>query len=129
MFASVSASSALQSPSAQFCLGIRKIGACRSIEDIAAAPPPPEARRAAVLASLYFPSLADQTAEFANSLVRYYHHATDCFRAGAPASLGAQMAIAARDVPEANKLQEESFNLRLALDQAIIKEAKRYAHV
>src|ERR1700751_4090427 len=53
----------------------QKIGACRSIEEIAASPPPPDARRAAVLASLYFPALADQTAEFANSLVRYYHHA------------------------------------------------------
>jgi hypothetical protein len=39
------------------------------------------------------------------------------------------MAIVAEKDPEAKKLQDESFNLRLALDKAIIEEAKRYSHV
>jgi hypothetical protein len=102
------------------------LGRCRSIEDIVSAPPPPEARRAAVLAHLYFPRLAEAAAKFANSLVRYHHHATHCFQPGHPATLGAQ--IVAQQNPEAKKIQEESFHLRLALDDAIAKEAKRYSH-
>jgi hypothetical protein len=107
----------------------QRLGSCRSIDDICAAPPPPEARRAAVLAHLYFPALAELTAEFANSLVRYHHHATDCYQPGVPASVGAQMVMIAKDHPEAKQIQEESFHLRLALDQAITKEAKKYSHV
>jgi hypothetical protein len=82
-----------------------------------------------MLAALYFPSLREPTAAFNNALVRLHHHAIDCFALGHPVSVGAAMAIAAKKDPEAKKLQNESFQLRLALDEAIMEEAKRYSHV
>jgi len=105
------------------------LGGCRTLEEIKSTPPPPEARRAAMLATLYFPSLADLTAQFANALVRYHLHAIDCFSLGHPVSVGASMAMVAKNDPEAKKLQEESLHLRLALDRAIGEEATRYSHV
>ncbi len=102
---------------------------CRTFEEIKLVPPPPEARRAAMLAALYFPSLREQAAEFNNALVRLHHHAIDCFALGHPVSVGASMAIVAQKDPEAKKLQDESFQLRLAFDAAIMEEAKRYSHV
>jgi hypothetical protein len=105
------------------------LGRCRSLEEINATPTPPEARRAAMLATLYFPSLTEPTAQFANALVRYHRHAIDCFSLGHPVSVGAAMAMVAQKDSEAKKLQEESFDLRLALDKAIGEEASRYSHV
>jgi hypothetical protein len=105
------------------------LGKCRTLEEIKLVPPAPDARKAAMLASLYFPSLAQPATDFANSLVRLHHHAIDCFALGHPVSVGASMAIVAQNNPKAKKLQDESFHLRLALDKAIIEEAKHYSHV
>jgi hypothetical protein len=105
------------------------LGKCQTLEEIKLVPPPPEARRAAMLASLYFNSLAQPATDFANSLVRLHIHAIDCFALGHPVSVGASMVIVAQNDPEAKKLQDESFHLRLALDKAIIEEAKHYSHV
>jgi hypothetical protein len=105
------------------------LGRCRSLDEIKATPPPPEARRAAMLATLYFPSLTEPTAQFANALVQYHLHAIDCFSLGHPISVGASMAMVAQKDPEAKKLQEQSFHLRLALDKAIGDEASHYSHV
>jgi hypothetical protein len=82
-----------------------------------------------MLAALYFPSLAEPGAAFANALVRLHNHAVECFALGHPVSVGASMAIVAQKDPEAKKLQDESLHLRLALDEAVIEEAKRYSHV
>ena len=81
------------------------LGKCRTLEEIKLAPPPPEARRAAMLAALYFPSLASPAAAFNNALLRLYNHAIDCFALGNPISVGASMALVAEKNPEANKLQ------------------------
>ena len=105
------------------------LGNCRTLEEIKSTPPPLEARRAAMMAALYFQSLADQAAAFNNALLRLYNHAIDCFALGHPVSVGASMAIVAKSDPEAKKLQDESYHLRLALDKAIIEEAKRYSKV
>lgn len=102
---------------------------CRTLEEIKLVPPPPEARRAAMLAALYFPSLREPAAAFNNALLRVHLHAIDCFALGHPVSVGASMAIAAQKDPEAKKLQDESLQLRLALDEAIMEEARRYSHV
>jgi hypothetical protein len=82
-----------------------------------------------MLATLYFPSLREPTAQFANALVRYHQHAIDCFSPGHPISVGASMAMVAQKDPEAKKLQEESFHLRLALDKALEDEANHDSHV
>jgi hypothetical protein len=105
------------------------LGRCHTLEEINATTPPPEARQAAMLATPYFPRLTEPTAQFANALVRYHHHAIDCFSLGQPVSVGASMAMVAQKDPEAKKLQEESFRLRLALDTAIAEEASHYSHV
>src|SRR5262249_49958351 len=105
------------------------LGKCRTLEEIRLAPPPPEARRAAMLAALYFPSLTEPATAFNNALLRLYNHAIDCFALGHPVSVGASMVIVAQNDPEAKKLQDESYQLRLALDKAIIEEAKRYSRV
>jgi hypothetical protein len=43
------------------------LGKCRTLEEIKLVPPAPEARKAAMLASLYFPSLAQPATDFATA--------------------------------------------------------------
>lgn len=106
----------------------QSIGAAQTLQELVTAQPPPQARQAAMLAQLYFPSLAEPAAAYVNGLIRYYHFATDCYQPGHPASVGAQMALALKKHPEAKQREMEPLYLRQAFDDAIAEEAKRYAH-
>ena len=101
---------------------------CRTLEEITSAPPPPEARHAAMLASLYFPSLVDPARDYVNGLVRYYEFATGCFQSGVPATLGAQKAMAVSRNSSLTEREQEPLILRQRLDDAIAAEAKKYSH-
>ena len=107
---------------------IQTLHKCQTLEELVLVMPPPEARRAAMLAKLYFPSLVTPATEFANSLVRYHRLAIDCFRFGHPGSVGAQMESVSRDDPKLRAIYNEGLNLRIRLDEAIAKEAKKYTH-
>ncbi|MFZ1218501.1 MAG: hypothetical protein WAO00_04370 [Chthoniobacterales bacterium] len=107
----------------------QKLGVSHSLEELRDAQPPPEARQVAMLASLYFPALVEPARNYVNALIRYYHFATDCFQPGHPASVGAQMALIYTKDPEANARNTEPLVVRQALDDAIAKEAKKYAHI
>jgi hypothetical protein len=109
-------------------LWFHRIPKCKSIEEIQDQPPPPAARRAAILADLYFPDLSEPAADYANALLAYHHLVIDCFQPGRPASAGAQVVLAARSNLEIQKICEDALQLRVVLDKAISKEAKKYWH-
>jgi hypothetical protein len=103
-----------------------QLGRCRSISEIQAAGPPLQVRQVVMVARLSFPSLVDIALRWSNSHVDYYHMACDCFRAGVPATLGAQMQAAQELRPELQKIADQPYDLRNMLDTAIVKEAKQY---
>jgi hypothetical protein len=70
----------------------------------------------------------EPAAAYTNGLIRYYHFCMDCFSPDAPATLGAQVAMAVSRNPEAKQREDQPLFLRNRLDEAIAEEAKRYSH-
>ena len=100
--------------------------ALKTPEEVSSHPPPPEARQAAMLAQLYFSELEEPAGAFANALLKYHHLLIDCMDPNIPASGTAQVLMKMQRDPSLKESFEAHFHARIALDNAIAKEAKKY---
>ena len=109
-------------------LWFHRIPNSKSIAEIQEQAPPPSVRRAAMLADLYFPELIDPCAAFVEALLAYHFLMLDSFQPDRQLSSGQQILLAIRASPEAKKTADDALELRLSLEEAIRKEAKKYRH-
>ena len=99
--------------------------ACRSIDDYRAAQPPLQTRHIVLLARRSFPSLVEPATRFAEGCLNYYALVGECYKPNIPATMGAQLVLAAQNNPEIAQRERLIYTLRNQLDEAIVAESKK----
>jgi len=98
---------------------------CRSIDDYKAAQPPLQTRHIVLLARMSFPPLVEPATRFAAGCQDYYALVAECYNPNIPATMGAQLVLAAQRNQDVANREREILALRNALDEAIVAEARK----
>ncbi len=98
---------------------------CRSKDDYRAAQPPLQTRHIVLLARMSFPKLVEPATRYAEGCLNYYALVAECYNPNNPATMGAQLVLAARNSQDVANREREILTLRNHLDEAIVAEAKK----
>jgi hypothetical protein len=98
---------------------------CRTIDDYRAAKPPLQTRHIALFARMSFPNLVEPATRYANGCIHYYSLVGECYNPQIPATMGAQLVLAAQNSQDVANREREILTLRNLLDEAIVAETKK----